>query len=420
MHVKHDIHIRLDRIVQVNPPSHHTLNEEDLVCFLAMTDVKEGGGVERFQERSYKDVKSGYTSFTEGDVLVAKITPCFENLKGAYIKNMRSEVGFGSTEFHVVRPLNDTDSRFVYYITMSSEFRRKGMGEMTGSAGQKRVQSSFLRSYPIPMFPVEEQVYIANIISAWDHAIEQTERLIAAKRRRKQGLMQQLLTGKRRFKEFVKSESVRETKYGTVPTDWEYLKVADFASEVSERNTERADLPVLSCSKYDGLVESLKYFGKRVFSEDTTNYRVVRRNQFAYPCNHVEEGSIGVLDFLDGGIVSPIYAVFQTDDRIHVPFLYALFKTDLYRHIFEVSTSASVDRRGSLRWSEFAKIHIALPAMEEQKKIAACLNSNDKEIEVLCRKLDTLKEQKKGLMQQLLTGKIRVPINYKGGRMRNE
>jgi len=79
-----------------------------------------------------------------------------------------------------------------------------------------------------------------------------------------------------------------------------------------------------------------------------------------------------------------------------------------------VSTSASVDRRGSLRWNEFAKIHIALPSVDEQKKIALCLNDNDKEIETLCRKLDALKEQKKGLMQQLLTGKVRVKYDANG------
>lgn len=313
--------------------------------------------------------------------------------------------------------LNKSENSILWlaHLLSSPRMRSNISSRATGTSGSmKNITQEDIMGLSIPRPPFPEQEKIAEVLSTWRSAIEQTMRLIAAKRRRKQGLMQQLLTGKMRFKEFVKSKSVRETKYGTVPMDWEYLKVAEVASEVSERNAERADLPVLSCSKYDGLVESLKYFGKRVFSEDTTNYRVVRRNQFAYPCNHVEEGSIGVLDFLDAGIVSPIYAVFQTDDRIHDPFLYALFKTDLYRHIFEVSTSASVDRRGSLRWNEFAKIHIALPSVDEQKKIALCLNDNDKEIETLCRKLDALKEQKKGLMQQLLTGKVRVKYDANG------
>jgi type I restriction enzyme S subunit len=302
----------------------------------------------------------------------------------------------------------EIDYRYLALQIQSARGRQYLLACSKSSSGLATLNSSQLRSFPLLVPCLVEQQTIVRVFSTWDQAIEQTERLIAAKRRRKQALMQQLLTGRRRFKEFVKSSAVRDTKFGPVPMDWQYLAVGDFASEVSERNADGVDLPVLSCTKYDGLVESLKYFGKRVFSENTTNYKVVRRNQFAYPCNHVEEGSIGVLDFLKAGLVSPIYAVFQTDASVHVPFLYALFKTPLYRHIFEVSTSASVDRRGSLRWKQFAQIRVALPEPEEQKKIAECLVCCDREMDALHGELDALKEQKKGLMQQLLTGKVRI------------
>ena len=293
-----------------------------------------------------------------------------------------------------------------YYL--SGPRAQKRFRQIADRGAKTGLNLDAIRHFSVEYPSLEEQSRTVELLSTWDRAIEQTERLIAAKRRRKQALMQQLLTGRRRFKEFVRSRSVQDTKFGPVPKDWQYLKVGDFASEVTERNVTGEDLPVLSCTKYGGLVESLKYFGKRVFSEDTTNYKVVRRNQFAYPCNHVEEGSIGVLDFMDVGIVSPIYAVFQADTRAHVPFLYALFKTELYRHIFEVSTSASVDRRGSLRWSQFAQIKVALPRLEEQTKIADCLACSDRETDGLRHRLDAMKHQKRGLMQQLLTGKVRV------------
>ena len=238
----------------------------------------------------------------------------------------------------------------------------------------------------------------------------QLNRLISAKRRLKRGLMQQLLTGRRRFPEFAKSDAKFETRYGNLPADWQYVKVKKIGREVSKRNADGETRTVLSCSKYDGLVDSLAYFGKQVFSDDTSNYKVVRRNQFAYPSNHVEEGSIGLLQHHDAGIVSPIYTVFRVDEkRVFPPFLYKVFKTELYRHIFAVSTNASVDRRGSLRWAGFKLIEVPLPPLPEQKKIAAVLDAADREIDLLTRQLDARRRQKRGLMQQLLTGRVRVP-----------
>ena len=110
----------------------------------------------------------------------------------------------------------------------------------------------------------------------------------------------------------------------------------------------------------------MSYFGKRVFSADTSGYKVVRRGQFAYATNHIEEGSIGLLEDADAGLVSPMYTVFEAEpNRVHARFLFALFKTEFYRHIFEINTNASVNRRGSLRWSQFKTIRVALPTIEE-------------------------------------------------------
>jgi type I restriction enzyme S subunit len=87
-----------------------------------------------------------------------------------------------------------------------------------------------------------------------------------------------------------------------------------------------------------------------------------------------------------------------------------VLKTDVYRHIFRVNTSASVDRRGSLRWKEFAKIPVPLPPIEEQKQIALTLNTAHQEIELLKKQLEAFRKQKRGLMQKLLTGRWRVKI----------
>ena len=270
------------------------------------------------------------------------------------------------------------------------------------------INSSQLKHFPVILPPLREQHAIASISNALDQVLEQQTKLLAAKLERKRGLMQQLLTGQTRFKEFVTSGKKVKTRYGDFPGDWSQVHIGDIADEAGKKNGGRRELPVLSCTKHRGLVNSLEYFGKRIFSEDTSTYRVVERGDFAYATNHVEEGSIGYQNLHDAALISPMYTVFRTRAGVDHEFFWKLIKTELYRHIFEVNTSGSIARRGALRWDEFALIKVFLPSVPEQQRIAAVLNACDREIELLQKQLEALKEQKRGLMQKLLTGEIRV------------
>ncbi len=94
---------------------------------------------------------------------------------------------------------------------------------------------------------------------------------------------------------------------------------------------------------HDGLVDSLEYFGRQIFSNDLTTYKVVERGQFAYATNHIEEGSIGYQAYHDAALISPMYTVFQPVDQVDDDFLFRVLKTEKYRHIFEINTSGTVD-----------------------------------------------------------------------------
>ncbi len=270
------------------------------------------------------------------------------------------------------------------------------------------LNSAALSSLPVAVPPVSEQLEITAILGSWDQATERLEKLIVAKRQLKHGLMQQLLTGKKRFREFVSDPRTRVTRHGAVPNDWEYLPIGGIAKEVYELNRQGKPLPVLSCTKHQGLVDSLQFFGKQIFSKDLSTYKIVRRGQYAYATNHIEEGSIGFQDAHDAALISPMYTVFQTCDKVDDPFLFRLLKTEHYRRIFQENMSGTIDRRGSLRWRQFASIRVALPSLPEQRSIAAVLESHDKEIVILQKEAAAVREQKKGLMQKLLTGKMRV------------
>lgn len=272
------------------------------------------------------------------------------------------------------------------------------------------INATQLKHFPVVLPPLAEQREIVIVIGTWDRAIQCAEKFLAAKQELKKGLMQQLLTGKTRFKEFVKSGKKVKTRYGDFPEDWSQVHMGDIADEAGKKNYGGKELPVLSCTKYRGLVNSLEYFGKRIFSEDTSTYRIVERGDFAYATNHIEEGSIGYQNLHDAALISPMYTVFRTRAGVDHEFFWKLIKTELYRHIFEVNTSGSIARRGALRWDEFALIKVFLPGVPEQQRIAAVLNTCDREIELLQKQLEALKEQKRGLMQKLLTGEIRVKV----------
>ena len=144
-----------------------------------MSAVSEDGYVAFEEPRTYREVKKGYTYFERGDVLVAKITPCFENGKAASTDTIRNQLGFGSTEFHVLRPSPDLDPKYAFYLLWSERFRTIGEKGMTGSAGQKRVPADLLRRLEIPLPPLDEQKRIAAILDKADQLRQKRRQAIA-------------------------------------------------------------------------------------------------------------------------------------------------------------------------------------------------------------------------------------------------
>ena len=278
---------------------------------------------------------------------------------------------------------------------------------------------STIKTIGLPLFkrltidfpPLLEQRKIAEILLTWDEAIEKLQALRAAKLRRHRALTHSLVFGTRQLDRFRTTDEVTAHRWFTLPATWSSKPIGKLAREISERNGDAEQHEVLSCSKYDGFVRSLEYFRKQVFSADLSGYKKIWRGDFGFPSNHVEEGSIGVQNLTDVGVVSPIYTVFRfSPEKVDVDYAFAVLKTGLYQHIFEVSTSASVDRRGSLRWSEFSKLPFPVPSLAEQKAIAEVLRTAQADLAALNTEIEALTRQKRGLMEKLLTGDWRVAV----------
>ena len=295
---------------------------------------------------------------------------------------------------------------------LASEATRTSLSKLaTGTSGSmKNIGKDQLLTLSVPVPPPAEQRHIARILSTWDQAIATTERLVAKSLEQKQLLSQRMLTGKARLNGFGHNRIQRQTPYGSIPQDWGYSRIGDVANEVSQKLGDATSYPVLSCTKHHGLVDSLSYFIKQVFSLDTSSYKVVPRGCFVYATNHIDEGSIGYQDLYGFGLVSPMYTAFKVNDEMFDAYLFALLKTEHYRQIFASATNASVDRRGSLRWKDFRSLYIPVPPIDEQKAIAKVLNLAGREVDLVRGQLELLHREKSALMDELLTGKRRVQL----------
>ena len=146
-----------------------------------MERVGSDGRFDASEVRPISDLRNGLTYFRQGDVIVAKITPCFENGKGACLENLPTALGFGSTEFHVIRPSKAIVSAYFYRVTTFSEFRRLGADEMTGAAGQQRVPVEFIANFSIPIPPLPEQTTIMKYLDTQTAKIDAAIATPAAK-----------------------------------------------------------------------------------------------------------------------------------------------------------------------------------------------------------------------------------------------
>lgn len=174
---------RLKFLSRVNPsPSELAgIRDEEDVSFVPMDAVYEYGGLRLDTVRPLEEVKSGFTYFRDGDVVVAKITPCFENGKGSMAVGLTNGLAFGTTELHVVRSSPLLDRTFLFYLTISDVFRKLGAAEMYGAGGQKRVPTDFVRDFPVAFPDIDEQQAIACFLDEQTKKIEEiTQETIAA------------------------------------------------------------------------------------------------------------------------------------------------------------------------------------------------------------------------------------------------
>jgi type I restriction enzyme S subunit len=286
--------------------------------------------------------------------------------------------------------------QWLHYVLWTPRLRFNIGNEATGSSGSmKNISQKRFKQLRIPVPPVEEQQQVLEYLVAWDRAIEQVEALIGKKRTHLHGLRQRLFTGRVRFPEFDES--------------WTEATLGKYFRYFSDRNSNGEDLPVLSCSKVHGVIPQSEKFDRRVASKDTSNYKVVERGNLVYDPMLLWDGSIGFVDCVDQGVVSPAYYTFQFNeqdgDRDFFRHLLAIHRV---RYQYEAISQGTNTRRQKAPRDAFLGIEVEVPPLREQQKIAEVMRAAETEIQKLKEKREALKRQKKGLMQRLLTGAVRT------------
>ncbi len=190
---------RLRYDVHLNPKKSSLDMEPDaLVSFIPMDAVGEYGGLNLDDVRELADVYDGYSYISDGDICIAKITPCFENGKGAIAEGLTNRVGFGTTELHVVRPRPWLDRCFFFYVSIADDFRKLGESEMYGAGGQKRIDERFIRDWRPPLPPFATQQRIARFLdektAKIDGLIEKKRALLDLLAEKRQALITRAVT----------------------------------------------------------------------------------------------------------------------------------------------------------------------------------------------------------------------------------
>jgi len=165
---------------------------------------------------------------------------------------------------------------------------------------------------------------------------------------------------------------------------------------------------VLSVTNSAGFVSQIDYFDRKVASKNLSNYKIIKQGYFAYNPSRINVGSIDLLQNYEVGVLSPMYIIFKTNDKLDNYFFKYWLSTNIFKQQLKIFLSGSV--RQSLNFNDMQLMKIKLPPLAEQQKIAKVLSTADREIELLKEELEQLKKQKKGLMQRLLSGEVRVRV----------
>lgn len=424
---EHWLTTRLRFVMRLNPSKTELsqLPADTEISFLPMEAIGEDGSLRLDGSRPLGEVLSGYSYFRDGDVAIAKITPCFENGKGALMRGLLGGVGFGTTELIVARPdLAVVTAEFIHWLFQSTQFRLRGEGEMYGAGGQKRVPDDFVRNFPVALPPIKEQAAIATFLDREtgkiDALVEEQKRLIELLKEKRQAVISHAVTKGLNPGAPMKDSGVEWL--GEVPEHWEQSRagrfiqvISGFAFPSNGFTDEEEDVRLLRGinvgvgeTRWDEVVRWKRLKNDRLEAFELRTDDLVLGMDRPWISAGVRIAKVESKDV--PSLLLQRVAALRTDERLNVDFLYLQLQSDSFLHHFlPETTGVSVPH---ISPSQVASFPITVPPIEEQLEIVGFVARETSKIGSLVKEAENaitlLQERRTALISAAVTGKIDI------------
>jgi type I restriction enzyme S subunit len=385
----------LGEVCEINPKKSeiNNLPANHLVSFLPMKDLGIAQNqIKPITIKQLSEVKGSYTYFKNNDVLLAKVTPCFENGKLGIAKNLKNEIGFGSSEYIVFRPKNETLSEYLFYILSSSKFRKRGKELMYGAVGLKRLSKDYVKNFIALFPPIEKQ---KQIVATLDKAF-------AAIDTAKANAEQNLQNAKELFESYL--QNVFENK----GDDWEEKTIGDIGKPsmckriLKQQTTTDGDIPFYKIGTFGKVPNA--YISKELYEEYKSKYSFPKKGDILISAS----GTIGRRVIYDGEPAffqdSNIVWIDNDEKQVLNEYLFSFYGFCDWNP----SKGATISR---LYNANLKRIKITFPkSLEEQKiviqKIEVLSNKTRKLEAIYTQKIADLDEMKKSVLQKAFSGQL--------------
>jgi type I restriction enzyme S subunit len=410
----------LKRLANVNPGP-PIVSDEVEASFVPMEDVGDDGQLHLTQARVIGEIVGTYTPFLDGDILIAKITPCFENGKIARAFGLSNGVGFGTTELHVLRPNSGIEPAFLFYVTRSSIFRDLGTSRMTGAAGQKRVPSDFVAEFPVFLPPIDEQQAIAAFLdretARIGGLIAKTRRLIELLREKRQAVISYAVTKGLNRNAPMKDSGIEWLD--EIPAHWEVKQLrylirpgTSITYGIVQAGPHVDDgVPYIRTSDMAGdFLPEEGYLRTSPEIDAMYSRSKVRAGDLVVAIRATVGKTLPVPNYLDGANLTQGTAKICLRDRISRDFILFVLNSANSSSGFTSMAKGATFKEITLEM--LRKFPVPLPPFEEQSTLAAVLSSRlapvQTAIDIAEAAIAKLEEHRAALIAAAVTGKIDV------------
>ncbi|MEP0914039.1 restriction endonuclease subunit S [Leptolyngbya sp. GB1-A1] len=409
---EHWIRVPIKHLAVLNPKKSDYQGDQSQLCsFVPMEKLKTGTLI-LDEERTISDVYAGYTYFENGDVLQAKVTPCFENKNIAIAENLTNGVGFGSSEINVLRAFNAISNRFLYYRLQENNFMDFCIASMTGVAGLQRVPSEVINNFSIALPEKSEQTQIARFLdhetAHIDALIAEQERLIELLKEKRQAVISHAVT--KGLDPTVPMKDSGIEWLGEVPEHWGVIK-ANFLFEEQCRPVRECDEIVTVFRDGQVCLRSRRRESGFTLADLEHGYQGIRKGDLVVHSMDAFAGAIGVSE--DDGKSTPEYVVLKPYDQgINCEYFAHVLRVMAQRNFIFVLCQAVRERAPRFRYSKFSLALLPVPPNDEQDEIQRYISNALNRMQVLAdeaeKQVALLQERRSALISAAVTGKIDV------------